>query len=240
MSQDLKTIYSRRFAGIEKSRDQVWKVLTRDYFQQWVNPNDVVLDVGAGFCEFINNIQAGKKIAVDLNPATLQKAAPDVTVISQDVTKDWPVDSGSVDVVFTSNFFEHLSNGKDLLLCLKEIRRVLRPHGLLLAMGPNIRFCSKEYWDFFDHFLALSDRSLAEALEISGFQTESVIAQFLPYTMKGKLPPHPWMVRLYLRVPMFWRILGKQFLIFARNVPQSVETTTNTQTVKKVEEKVHQ
>ncbi len=216
MSQDLQTIYARRFAGIEKSRDQVWKVLTRNYFQRWVNPQDVVLDVGAGFCEFINNIQAKQKFAVDLNPVTLQKAAPDVTVISQDVTKPWPMASDSVDVVFSSNFFEHLPSKDDLQRCLQEIHRVLRPNGRLVFMGPNIRFCFDVYWDFFDHFLPLSDRSMAEALEISGFKAERVIAQFLPYTMKGKMPPHPLLVRIYLALPIFWRILGKQFLISAR------------------------
>jgi SAM-dependent methyltransferase len=216
MSQDLQTIYANRFAGIERSRDQVWKILTRHFFQQWVNPQDVVLDVGAGFCEFINNIQAKHKFALDLNPATLQKAGPDVTVISQDVTQRWPLDSDSVDIVFSSNFFEHLASKQDLELCLREIQRVLRPNGRLMVMGPNIRFCYDVYWDFFDHFLPLSDRSMAEALEITGFETETVIPQFLPYTMKGKLSPHPLLVQLYLALPFFWRILGRQFLIFAR------------------------
>lgn len=216
MSQDLETIYARRFAGIEASRDQVWKVLTRHYFQHWIDPQDVVLDVGAGFCEFINNIQARQKLAVDLNPVTLQKAAPDVTVITQDVTANWPVASGSVDVVFTSNLFEHIPTKEGLQRCLFEIHRVLRPNGRLILMGPNIRFCSDVYWDFFDHYLALSDRSMAEALEITGFQTEKLIPRFLPYTMKGKLPPNPFLVRLYLRVPLIWRLMGKQFMIFAR------------------------
>src|SRR5579863_4295905 len=211
MSQDLQTIYAGRFAGTEKSRDQVWKVLIRHYFQQWVNPEDVVLDLGAGFCEFINNIQAKHKLALDLNPETPQRAGQDVIVLSQDVTKAWPVDPDSVDVVFTSNFFEHLPTKEDLRLCLGEIHRVLRPNGLLMVMGPNIRFCSEVYWDFFDHFLPLSDRSMTEALEISGFRTEKVIAQFLPYTMKGKKAPHPLLVQLYLALPVFWRVVGKQF-----------------------------
>jgi hypothetical protein len=50
---------------------------------------------------------------------------------------------------------------------------------------------------------------MAEALEISGFKTEKAIAQFLPYTMRGKLPPHPLLVRLCLALPIFWRILGE-------------------------------
>jgi SAM-dependent methyltransferase len=131
------------------------------------------------------------------------------------VTNRWPVISDSVDVVFSSNFFEHLPSKEHLQCVLQEIHRVLRPNGRLLLMGPNIRFCSDVYWDFFDHFLPLSDRSMAEALEISGFNTEKVIARFLPYTMKGKIPLHPQLVRLYLALPLFWRILGKQFLILA-------------------------
>ncbi len=219
MNEDLKTIYSRRFAGIEKSRNEVWKVLTRHYFQRWVSPQDVVLDVGAGFCEFINNIQAKEKLAMDLNPATLKKAARDVMVIPQDMTKEWPIASDSVDVVFTSNFFEHLPGEKELLHCLREIQRVLRPNGLLIAMGPNIRFCFNVYWDFLDHYLALSDRSMTEAVEISGLQAEMVVPKFLPYTMTGKISPRPLLVRLYLALPIFWRLMGKQFLILARKVP---------------------
>ncbi|HEV2522015.1 MAG TPA: class I SAM-dependent methyltransferase [Candidatus Acidoferrales bacterium] len=216
MSQDLQTIYLQRFAGAEKSRDLVWQVLTRNFFQRWVNPQDVVLDVGAGFCEFINNIQARQKLALDLNPATVQKANSTVTVISQDVTKLWPIVSESVDVVFSSNFFEHLSSKDAFQHCLTEIHRVLQPNGRLVVMGPNIRFCYRVYWDFFDHLLPLSDRSVVEGLEITGFKPELVVPRFLPYTMKGKPSPHPLLVRLYLALPIFWPLLGKQFLILAR------------------------
>ena len=216
INHNLQAIYARRFAAIEESRDKVWRVLTRHYFQRWVNPEDVVLDVGAGFCEFINNIQAKQKLAMDLNPMTQQKAGPGVTVIPQDVTKSWTVASNSVDVVFSSNFFEHLPSKEDLRHCLEEIHRVLRPNGRLLAIGPNIRFCFNVYWDFFDHFLPLSDRSMVEALEITGFKTEAAIARFLPYTMRGKPAPPPLFVRLYLALPIFWRLMGKQFLILAR------------------------
>jgi SAM-dependent methyltransferase len=213
---DVQAIYDHRFAANEVYRNKIWRVLTRYYFQRWINPTDAVLDVGAGYCEFINNIQAKKKIALDLNPVTRLRAKSDVRVIEQNICQGWAVDSNSVDVVFSSNFFEHLPSKEDLKHCLTEIHRVLRPGGGLIAMGPNIRFCFDVYWDFMDHYLPLSDRSMVEALELAGFKLEVVIPQFLPYTMARKRAQSLALVRLYLLLPIAWRILGKQFLVVAR------------------------
>lgn len=216
MEQNLELIYDKRFAGSEGERAKVWQVLTEHFFQGWVRSSDVVLDVGAGYCEFINHIRAGGKYALDLNSTTAARAGADVKVLSQDVTQLWPLASGSVNVVFSSNFFEHLPTKNALQHCLREACRVLRSGGTLLALGPNIRFCYQVYWDFFDHFLPLSDRSLAEALEISGLKVERVIPRFLPFTMKGKTPPPAPLIRAYLKLPVLWRLLGKQFLVIAR------------------------
>lgn len=216
MSECLETIYANRFAGSEARRDQVWQVLTRDFFQRWVRPDAALLDLGAGYCEFVNNIRAGRKYALDLNPACAEKAASGVVVLSQDVTIPWALPSDSLDVIFTSNFFEHLPTKADFQHCLNEVRRVLRSGGLLLALGPNIRFAYDVYWDFFDHHLPLSDRSVVEALEMVGFRPEKVVDRFLPFTMKGKLPPSALLVRAYLKLPFAWPLFGKQFFIVAR------------------------
>jgi len=216
LRQEVDRIYKNRFSGEERTRLDVWRVLSRKYFQQWVKATDTVLDLGAGYCEFINLIQARKKYALDVNPATAQHAAPEVEVLSDDIGADWSLPDQSVDVVFTSNSFEHLPSKKELSYCLAEAWRVLRPGGLLLSMGPNIRYCYDIYWDFFDHHLPLSDKSLKEGLELAGFSVEKVVPRFLPYTMKSRMPAHPLLVRLYLSLPALWPIFGKQFLIVAR------------------------
>ena len=211
-----QAVYSRRFAGIEQRRIEVWQALARHYFHRWVTPTDTVLDVGAGYCEFINSIAAAHKYALDANPSTARKAAADVTVLSQGATQPWPLPAESIDVVFSSNFFEHLPSKKDFAHCLAEAYRVLRPQGLLIALGPNIRFCFDLYWDFVDHHLPLSDRSMVEALEIAGFRTERVIPRFLPFTMSAWFPYRPFLIRLYLMFPLAQRLWGKQFLVMAR------------------------
>lgn len=216
MNNDLEKIYEQRFAGMEEKRRAVWQVLCRHFFQQWVPTAATVLDIGAGYCEFINNIQCARKYAIDLNPSTSEKAGSDVSVLAQDVGAVWPLESSTIDVAFSSNFLEHLPDKKVLMHCLQEMSRVLRPGGTVILLGPNIRFCYDVYWDFLDHHIALSDRSIEEALAISGFEIVRVVPQFLPYTMQAKLPPLPIFVRLYLLLPLAWPIFGKQFLVIAR------------------------
>ena len=36
----------------------------------------------------------------------------------------------------------------------------------MIALGPNIKYLPGSYWDFWDHFLCLTEMSLGEALEV--------------------------------------------------------------------------
>jgi SAM-dependent methyltransferase len=155
---------------------------------------------------------------MDLNPKTSQFLAEGVCLIAQDCAAPWPLPNGCLDVVFTSNFFEHLPNKAALEETTQQIRRCLRPGGLLIAMGPNIRYVGGAYWDFWDHYLPLTERSLAELLTTSGFQIERLIPRFLPYTMVGKKQRPAFLISAYLRMPWAWRFLGQQFLVIARRL----------------------
>lgn len=214
---DVQALYERRFADSLAFRRRMWDVLCRQVFQRQVAADATVVELGAGYCEFINQIQAGRKFAVDLNPDTPSHAAPDVTVITSSTTRIDGLDSGSADVVFASNFFEHLTR-PDILATMREARRILKPAGRFLILQPNIRYCKEDYWRFFDHVTPLCDRSLTEALEISGFEVRAMIRRFLPYTTQGRLPNSIALLSLYLKLPPLWRVFGQQS--FAIAVPR--------------------
>jgi SAM-dependent methyltransferase len=211
-----RELYARRFDPDEReSKSAIWRVLCKSFFQRYVSESDTVLDLGAGYCEFINNIRCKKKLAVDLNEETRRFADPDVEVVISPLNNMPHLDSCSVDLAFASNVFEHLPNKETLLESLAEIRRVLKPGGRLMILQPNIRYAYREYWDFFDHHLALSHVSLSEALGLSGFVVRQMRPCFLPYSTKSRLPKLGVLVRLYILLRPLHRIFGKQMFLLA-------------------------
>jgi SAM-dependent methyltransferase len=211
----LQHLYEQRFAGRAEYRNGVWQRLIHDYFSRWIGPNDVVLDLGSGHGEFINNVQAAKRYALDLNPDAKEAVGPGVEMMLHDCTTPWPLPTGSVDVVFSSNFFEHLPDKDALLEALAQAHTVLRPGGRLVAMGPNVRFVHGEYWDYIDHHIPLTERSLAEAMTTSGFRVTHTVPRFLPYSMSEGRPVPLQLVSAYVKLPLAWRVFGKQFVVVA-------------------------
>jgi SAM-dependent methyltransferase len=215
LSADLERIYSRRFDADESYRDLVWKTLISHWFQKYIAPDASILDLGCGYGQFINNVRCSRKYAMDLNPGATRRLNPDVTVLAQDCNSRWDLPDGSLDLVFSSNFFEHLLTKSDLVRAVAEAQRCLRDGGRLVAMGPNVKLVGGAYWDYFDHHLALTERSMSEAFETAGLRTELVLDRFLPYTMVDAWRYPGAFVRMYLQMPLLWKVFGKQFLVIA-------------------------
>ena len=213
---ELQKEYNRRFSVLQEYRNEVWKILTAEFFQSLIPQDSSVLDLGSGWGEFINNIRAAKKYGMDLNPEGRRRLAADVEFLEQDCSKEWQVAERSLDCVFTSNFFEHLPDKGALRATLTQARRCLKPGGQIICLGPNIKYLPGLYWDFWDHYLPLTELSLQEALEILDFRVEKCLGRFLPYTMAAGRNPPLALVRLYLKMPFVWPLAGRQFLVVAR------------------------
>jgi 2-polyprenyl-3-methyl-5-hydroxy-6-metoxy-1,4-benzoquinol methylase len=216
LSDQLTEEYRLRFSKGAAYRRKVWRLLVKEYFQDLVGNNKTVFDLGCGWGEFINHISAQTKYAMDLNPDAKDHLSQDVLFINQSCSEPWNLDNESIDVVFTSNFLEHLFNKGDVVKTVSEAFRCLKPGGLIICLGPNIKYTGGSYWDFFDHYIPLTEASIAELLTLTGFRVKTCIPKFLPYTMSDGKEAPLWCISWYLRMPFVWKLLGKQFLVVGR------------------------
>ena len=210
-------LYQSRFSSAELDRARrFWRPICR-FLQRYVSVEGATLDLGAGFCHFINQIESGRKIAMDINEDVLQRyAADEVECLTSSGADLSGLPSDSLDTVFASNVYEHFSSREEVARSFSEVRRVLRPGGRFIILQPNFAYCYRQYFDFFDHRLIFTDRGMAEGLRMTGFDLEVEIPRFLPFTSKSRIPQAEWLVWAYLRVPLAWRLLGAQMLLVGR------------------------
>jgi SAM-dependent methyltransferase len=216
-------IYTSRFSAKEEEvRNTTWNVLVRDFFQPLIGSDKVIVDLGAGDGLFITKIQGKRRIAVDLSPHVNKLTKEGIQVLQVPGTSFANQLPEQADVVFMSNFLEHMPTKMVLLQVLEECKRALKPGGKAIILQPNVRYAKAQYWDYIDHHIALTEHSLKEALEISGFTVEKLIPQFLPYTAKSSvgaisgLLPTDVLVRTYLKLPILWKVFGAQTLAVGR------------------------
>lgn len=203
--------FATRFS-YDPARDVVWQEVSRYLQGREIPETATILELGAGYCHFINNIRGKARHALDLSPDLAKRARDGVVPHVGSCTSLDMFGDGSVDVVFASNLFEHLTR-EELGRSLREIRRVLSHQGRLIIVQPNFRYCPGEYFDDYTHLQVFTHVSLADRLRVEGFQLRRVVPRFLPFSMKSRLPRSRFLVRLYLRSPV--KPFGAQMLIVA-------------------------
>jgi SAM-dependent methyltransferase len=212
---NFERLYTYRFRDIDQgARLRVWEAIAPHVHGLMGSPQ-TVLDPAAGRGEFIGSIAARERWAVDEVAYPEAEQTTGVKVVTASIM-DAELPSEHFDGVFASNFLEHLHNQEAIAQFLERMRDSMRSGGRIAIMGPNYRYCAKEYWDCADHYVALTHMAIAEHLYAAGFEPERIIPRYLPYSFRGILPPSQRLTSAYLRTPFAWRLLGKQFLVIGR------------------------
>ena len=208
----LKEVYDLRFDAKDRAaKDAIWRELGR-FLQRYIEPDARVIDIACDAGYFIRNVRARERWATDIR-AVESELPPDVRFVrASGLELARVLTNDHFDVAFFSNYLEHLPSTEAVLEQLKVAYALLKPGGRVVILQPNIRLVGGRYWDFIDHQTALTEKSLAEAARMAGFRTREVIARFLPYTTKSRMPQHPKLVRAYLAFRPAWLVFGKQTL----------------------------
>jgi SAM-dependent methyltransferase len=208
-------LYEYRFRDIGQDvRTDVWKVISRHVHEAMGRPQ-CILDPAAGRGEFINQVPAAERWAVDMVAYEEGTYDDGVKLVVSDIFEA-QLPPAHFDGVFVSNTLEHLLSQEAVATFLEKMHAAMRDGGRIAIMGPNFRYTAKEYFDFADHTLVFTHRAIAEHLYAAGFEPERIEPRYLPYSFRSRLPASPALVDRYLRTPPLWRLLGKQFLVIAR------------------------
>jgi SAM-dependent methyltransferase len=200
----------------DPARAIVWKVVA-EHLASWVPRDAHILEIGAGYCEWINNVAAARRVAVDIWPEITRYAAAGVETRILDVSRDLAtLGASSFDAVLASNILEHFEPGIAISV-VEDVGRLLKPGGRLIVVQPNFRYAAGRYFDDYTHRSVFTDVSLPSLLRAHGFRIDHVQPRFLPYSMRGsKLPIRSWTVRAYLRSPI--KPMAGQMLVVASKV----------------------
>jgi ubiquinone/menaquinone biosynthesis C-methylase UbiE len=194
-----------------KKRQIAWKQVAL-YLQRFIPPDAKVLDIGAGYLNFIGNIKAREKHALDVADLAGNDRPKDVFFHLGSVTEMKDVASSYFDCVFASNLIEHLDD-HEREMAFFQIRRVLKDAGRLIILQPNFKYSFKVYFDDHTHRKAFTHIGLSHVLEENGFDVTKVLPRFVPFSVYSMLPAFGFLIWLYLRSP--WKIFAGQMLIIA-------------------------
>jgi SAM-dependent methyltransferase len=195
-------------------RRAVWGAIARFVARDARNVG-LLVELGAGYCDFSAQFPAKRKLAFDLNPEMRRFAPSDVELRIESALSLPGVAPGSADLVFASNFLEHLG-GEELDEMLASVRRALAPGGRLILIQPNHRLCAERYFDDPTHRTIFDDANVGEWLARHGLRVVKLVPGLLPLTMNSRLPKWGWLTRLYLALP--FRPLAAQMYVVAEPV----------------------
>jgi SAM-dependent methyltransferase len=211
------TSYHRVHFTDDPRRAAVWKAVA-GHLTPHIPKDAHVLELGAGYCHWINNVNATRRVAADSWQELPAHTAAGVEPLVIDIVRDMgSIPSASFDVVLASNVLEHLSH-EDVANVVENAARVLRPGGRFILIQPNFRYSWRSYFDDYTHRSIFTDISLPAVLRAGGFKILKVKPRFVPYSMQGvSLPITGWLVRAYLLSPL--KPAAGQMLVIAEKGP---------------------
>src|SRR5258708_13093838 len=131
------SLYRQRFSAQELQKQRAFWIPICRFLQRWIPEDGATLDLGAGYCHFINGIRSAKKLALDINDENLRAyAAGNVQCIVSNGADLSAIPSASLDAVFASNVYEHFQTRKQGAESFAAVLPLLPTPPIFLILQP--------------------------------------------------------------------------------------------------------
>jgi len=210
--------YYRLKYNRQKYRDKVFQVLAT-YLQKFT-PNGKVLEIGGGFCSFINAISSQEKSVVESGEHIKEYANGDVKVFVQQYNKLDNFKTNYFDAIFVSNAFEYLEKIQFEEM-VAEIKRVLKADGTFIAVLPDQKALGDAYFDDYRRNLVFTSASFIDVLQSNDFYVVLNKPKLLPEEFTSFIFSSAFLTKLYFASPI--RPFSRNMLIVAINKKSTIQ-----------------
>src|SRR6266699_3449664 len=127
MGHGPSSYFQTRFSH-DPRREVLWRTLYRHHFSHLISKSDCVLELGAGYGHFINQVVARRRIALDQWEGFVDYLQPGIESRVGNVALLSFLAPASVNFAFASNLFEHVAQA-DFASVLDQLTDALADGG---------------------------------------------------------------------------------------------------------------
>ncbi len=161
--------YDEQYFTWQQNMGQFGGKIKARMFQPYINENMDVIEFGCGGGYLLSQINAGKKLGIEINDsarAAAKEIGIDCVKNISDVTDDY------ADVIFSTSVLEHVENPLEVL---RALRSKLKENGKIIFHVPN-ESCDAEYRksDINNHLYTWNCLTLGNLFKTAGYFVQSV------------------------------------------------------------------
>lgn len=191
----MATYYDAKYFNWQKDIGAFGGIINRKKFEEYINPDDKVIDFGCGGGFLLANLFCKEKMGVELNDSARQHASQmgiKAVASASEIQDEW------ADVIVSNNALEHTH---EPLQELKKLYPKLKKGGKIIFVVPceNISF-KYHPEDINQHLYSWSPMCAGNLFKLAGFE----VIESKPYIHKW--PPHYLKWRLWLGENLFHMI----------------------------------
>lgn len=177
----MENYYDEAYFAFQKEQGMFASKIMKVFFQEYIKPEDAVLDFGCGGGYLLQNLNCSKKLGIEINEAARKNAAE----INIDTVKDIAlVENEWADVLVSSHALEHTLHPFSIL---EQLRPKVKIGGTVVFIVPHETKYKYNSDDVNKHLYTWSEMNIGNLFVEAGYdviESKELVYRFPPQHLK--------------------------------------------------------